>query len=346
MLVEHNALRMLAQAVLAKVGVPSTDAELVAGTLVEADLRGVHTHGVMRLPIYVKRIKAGVVNPAARVRILASSAAGRLVDGQNGLGQVVSRQAMALAMNVAAEQGVAAIAIRNSNHAGIIGLYAEQATTAGMIGFYTTSGAPSVAPTGGVKPMLGSNPFAVGIPTGRTYPILLDCASTVVARANLLLARLARQSIPLGWALDSDGMPTTDPEAGLKGTMLPFGGHKGYGIALMVDILSGALSGALCGPWIPAMYGDLDHPQGIGHFLLALNVGAFVPLRQFYESVNSLVQVIKSSEKAEGVEEIFVPGEIEFRRRDRALREGVSLSPEVAQELKALADDLGVEMPV
>jgi LDH2 family malate/lactate/ureidoglycolate dehydrogenase len=300
----------------------------------------------MRLPIYVKRIRAGVVEPVTEVRVMARSPAGRLLDGQNGLGQVIGRKAMAMAVELAAEQGVAAITVRNGNHAGIMGLYTEQATTAGMIGFFTNNAAPSIAPTGGAEPMFGSNPFSVGIPTGGPYPILFDSASAVVARAHLLMAKLAGKSIPLGWALDSHGKPTEDPEAGLQGSMLPFGGHKGYGIALIVDVLSGVLSGAQCGPWIPSMYGDFDRPQGMGHFLVALNVEAFVPLTQFCQQVDGLVEAIKETKKAEGVEEVFLPGEIEFRRRERAFRDGVTISAEVAQELRALGRTLGLRAPV
>jgi len=248
-------------------------------------------------------------------------------------------------MDMAATQGVAAITVRNSNHAGVAGLYAEQATTAGMIGLYMTNGAPSIAPTGGREPMLGSNPMAIGIPTGGACPIVLDSASAVVARANLLLAKTTGRTIPLGWALDSQGRPTQDPDAGLQGSMLPFGGHKGYGIALMVDVLSGVLSGARHGPWLPPMYGDFKNPQGIGHFLLAVNVEAFLPLEQFRERIDQFVARLKSSEKSEGVDEIFVPGEIEFRRRESALREGVALPPEVVAELNALGHQLDVSAP-
>lgn len=343
--VKHTALLEFARVVFVRVGVPEADAQWVAEATVEADLRGVNTHGVMRLPIYTRRIMEGVVSPITDVQVITESPGGRLLDGQNGQGQVISREAMAMAMEIAATHGVAAITVRNSNHAGVAGLYAEQAARAGMIGLYMTNGAPSIAPTGGREPMLGSNPMAIGIPTGGVYPVVLDFASTVVARANLLLAKTTGRPIPLGWALDPQGRPTGDPEAGLQGTMLPFGGHKGYGIALMVDVLSGVLSGGQHGPWLPPMYGDYMNPQGIGHFVLAVNVEAFLPLEQFREEMDRFVVRVKASERSEGVEEIFVPGEIEFRRRESALREGVALPPEVVAELKALGQQLGITVP-
>lgn len=343
--VNHSVLLGFASAVFERVGVPAEDAQLAAEATVEADLRGVTTHGVMRLPIYAKRISEKAVSPISEIKVVAESPGGRLVDGGNGLGQVISRRAMALAMDIASEQGVAAITVRNSNHAGVAGLYAEQATTRGMIGIYMTNGAPSMAPTGGCEPMLGSNPMAFGVPTGGTHPIVLDLATAVVARANLLLAKTLGKPIPLGWALDPDGRPTDDAGTGLKGSMLPFGGHKGYGLALIVDILGGVLSGGRHGPWLPSMYDDFHVPQGIGHFLLALNVEAFFPLQDFREEMDRLVERLKGSKKGEGVEEIFVPGEIEFRRREVALRDGIAIPAEVVEELTTLAHKLGVSVP-
>jgi len=337
-----DKLKTFTKNVFMKVGVPEEDALTAAEVLVAADMRGVSSHGVARLDIYVKRILAGVVNTKPRITVVKDSGPLALVDGDNGLGFVVGTKAMSLAIEKAKKYGIGAVGARKSNHFGIAGYYAMMALKHDMIGFATTHASPLVAPTGGKAPFFGTNPIAVAIPAGTQPPVVLDMAVTVVARGKIEEAIRRGQKIPLGWALDKDGRPTEDPHEALKGTLLPIGGYKGYGLALVVDVICGLLTGASYGKNVGSLFGDLTRPQNLGHFFAAIDVNAFQPADEFKRKMDEYILEIKNSPKAEGVEEILLPGEPEWRKTREALEKGIELHPKVLEALRDVAVQVGL----
>ncbi|HEY8476249.1 MAG TPA: Ldh family oxidoreductase, partial [Chloroflexota bacterium] len=333
--------------VLEREGVPAEDAALVGRCLVHANLRGVDTHGVTRLPIYVKRLRLGLVNPRPEVRVVAEAPAGAVVDGDNGLGMVVGTRAMEEAIRRARAAGSSWVAVRNSNHFGACAYYVMLASAAGMVGIAMTNGEALMAPWGGVTPYLSTNPIAFAVPGGREGDVVLDFATSVSAAGRILLAHKRGERIPLGWITDRRGRPTDDPEVLLRGEalMVPMGGHKGYGLALMIDVLSGLLGGAAFGPHVGAMYWDFSKPQNVGHLFGALDVGRFVPLDVFRARLDQMVREVRACERADGVERIAVPGEIEAETQARREREGVPLPTWMTADLVALGEEVRLPFP-
>lgn len=331
------------QDMLRAVGVPPQDAELIADALVFADLRGVGSHGIVRLASYIKRVRLGLMNPAASPSIVHSTASTALVDGSNGFGQVVAMKAMNLAIEMAGATGAGLVGVRNSNHFGTAAYYVMAAVNAGMIGMVLSNAAPAMAPWGGAVAMLGTNPLAVGIPAGEELPILLDMATSAVARGKIRLAAKKGERIPEGWALNGRGEPTTIPQEALAGTLLPASGPKGYGLALVIDVLSGLLTGSGFGRRVKPLE-DLSGPIRAGHLLAAVNVEAFTSLPSFKSNVDAFIREIRKAPKAAGVERIYLPGEIEFETGTRLQKEGMTLPEKVAADLRALAAELGVDV--
>lgn len=340
--VTGEQLKSFAVKVFESLGIPATDAETTAEILVQADLRGIDSHGVARLPIYVKRLKLGLINKRPDIKVVRDRPGAAVVDGDNGLGQVVGHRAMTLCLEKARQHGVAVVGVKNSNHFGIGAYYAMMALKEDMIGMVGTNTSPLMAPFGGKQPLLGTNPLAIAIPAGSQRPVVLDMATSLVPRGKIEIAARKGEKIPVGWAIDKDGRPTQEPEEALKGTLLPMGGPKGYGLALVLDILCGVLSGAAFGAHTGSLFGDLDRPQNIGHFMLALDVNSFRPLNEFKNTMDSLILSIKSSEPAEGFKELFLPGEIEYTKTEERAQKGIDLNPVVAQNLLNLARDLGL----
>lgn len=340
--VTGEQLKRFSVRVFEKLGIPPKDAEITAEILVAADLRGIDSHGVARLPIYAKRLKLGLINKNPDIKVVRDRPGVAVVDGDNGLGQVVSHKAMSLCLEKAREHGIAAVGVRNSNHFGIGAYYAMMALKEDMIGLVATNASPLMAPFGGKVPLLGTNPLAIAIPAGTQYPVVLDMATSLVPRGKIEIAARKGEKIPLGWAIDKDGRPTQEPEEALKGTLLPMGGPKGYGLALVLDILCGVLSGAAFGGNVGSLFGDLDRPQNVGHFMLAVDVNSFRPLTEFKNTMDSLILSIKNSEPAEGVKELFLPGEIEYLKTKERTEKGLELNPVVAQNLLDLAREVGI----
>ncbi|WP_034422622.1 Ldh family oxidoreductase [Thermanaerosceptrum fracticalcis] len=328
---------------LRQVDVPEADAEIVADNLVSADLRGIASHGVSRLPIYIKRIQLGLVNPCPRPRVIKATPTSLLIDGDNGLGQVIGFKAMNEALALARAQGQALVGVNNTNHIGIGAYYALQAVREDMIGICLTNASAHMAPWGGIKPLLGTNPIAVAVPAGDFPPVVLDMATSIVARGKILLAAKKGEKIPLGWALDKNGNPTEDPNEAIHGSVLPLGGPKGYGLSLMVDILAGVLTGAFFGGHVPSMTEDFTSKLNEGIFLGAFKVDNFMPVEFFKKRMDQLISELKDSPKAPGVVEIFMPGEIEYKCSVERLKAGIPLNEEVRNELNKLAKSLKVE---
>ena len=345
--VDEEALIDYTAAILRGAGMTTEGARTAAVVLVTSDARGIESHGVARLPQYVKLIDAGVLDPAAVPEVERESASAALIDGHNGMGQVVGAMAMRLAIAKAQAHDVGVVTARNSNHYGIAGYYAMLALEHNLIGISLTNSSPLVAPTGGRRPMVGTNPIAVAIPSGDGQPFVLDMATSTVPVGRLEV--YARKGLPLepGWAVDAAGNPTLDAAAGRGGALLPLGGaaqtggYKGYGLGVLVDLLTGVLAGGLYGAMIGGLW-DATAPSDLGHFFLALNPAAFGSIDGFHQRVQNVLHGLKASEHAPGVDEILIAGEQEQRAHEDARRHGVRLYHTVATALDTLGARAGL----
>lgn len=322
--------------VMRSAGLPEEDSRAFADSLVNADMRGVASHGVTRLKTYYQRVKDRLVDPEAMPQVVSDTPAFLLVDGKNAMGVSSARYTMDLCVQRARENGCCFAAVKGGNHFGYAAYFAEMAARQGMIGVAMANGPAAIAPTGGREPLLGTNPLAVAIPAGESGPLVLDMATSVVARGKITLARKEGRPIPEGWAIDASGTPTTNPAD--VACVLPFGGAKGYGIALIIEILCSCLSGAQNGQTMGAFYDFSGSQQDSGFFLGALNVGGVMDGGLFGERVDGLFRSIKSSPRAQGCGEIFIPGEIEARRYREAAEQGIEISPAVLRELNELSE--------
>ena len=341
---EADSLRSFCEEVFASCGMAREDASIVADSLVRSNLRGVDSHGVTRVGIYVKRLRMGLVNLRPNVRVVQESAATLLVDGDNGMGQVVGLRAVELGVDKARHSGAVSVGVRHSNHYGAGAYYVQRAVAQDMIAFAYSNAPPTMAPWGGVDPYIGTNPYAFGVPAGEYEPIILDMATSIVARGKVILAAERGEPIPEGWATDKRGHPTTDAREALEGSVLPFGGPKGYAISLMVDIMSGALTGAGFGPRVNSLYDNFDEPQNVGAFFQVTNISHFMPVSAFKARIDQMVGEIKSGRKAQGTEEIFLPGEIEFRTEQERRMSGIPVGVETVAELRNVGRSCGVNL--
>jgi LDH2 family malate/lactate/ureidoglycolate dehydrogenase len=341
-IISAEELRKLGTNIFLKTGISEQDTHVTVESLVEADLRGVHSHGTNRIPWYVDRLLTGGDNPKPNIRILQETSNTVVLDGDNGLGQVVSKKAMELAISKAAPAGVGMVSVRNSHHYGACAYWAQMALPYDMIGLTLTNGGPVMAPWGGITKTLANDPIGVAVPTGNEIPIVLDMATTIVAGGKLDIAARKGETIPLGWALDVHGVPTQDPVEARAGLILPLGEYKGYGLTVIFEVLAAVLSGANFARQVhfPA---DPAAPMGIGHFFQAINVEAFMPVNEFKKRVDQLVQDIKFSSLAPGFERIYLPGEIEHERRVKYLAEGIPMATATIESLNSLAKQLGIE---
>ena len=341
--VNPDLLKQFCAEVFEKLGLSDIQANITADQLVWADLMGIGSHGVTRIGIYARRIQAGLVNIKPDIKPVKETSSVAVLDGDNGLGQVVGVRAVELAIEKANKYGVGVVGVRNNNHFGCAGYYALKAIENDMVGIVMSNAPSTMAPWGARVPYLGTNPIAFGVPTKEFPPILLDMATSIVARGKIILSAKEGKAIPEGWAVDPEGEFTTDPELALKGAVLPFGGPKGSGIAIMIDILSGILSGAAFGPHIGSLYDDFSRPQDVGNFMIVFNISDFCPVNEFKERIEKMREEIKSLPRAKGVEEIMLPGEIEFRNYMENRRSGIALSPEVIKELKEVGESVSVK---
>src|SRR6185503_10206934 len=285
--VSAGRLRKFCGACFGKLGLSSPNAKLTAENLVFANLRGVDSHGVIRLKIYTDRLRASGFKPKARPRIVAEQESSALLDARHGVGQVAASAAMKLAIRKARQSGVAVVSVKNSNHFGASAFYAMQALEHGMIGFAATNAGPTMAPAGGREGRLGNNAMAVAVPAGRFSPIVLDMATGAVAWGKIFVAQQEKKRIPTSWALDKDGVPTDDPNAAAhQGLIQPFGGYKGYGLSLLIDILTGVLSGGGFSTQVRTLYQQIETPSQVAQTCAALRVDAFMPLAEFRQRVD------------------------------------------------------------
>ena len=342
-----------------KMGVPHPDAEIAADVLLSSDLYGVRSHGIAHLRWYYQRIKAGLQQPVTHWKIVSESLTTAVIDGANGMGMVVGYHAMKLAIQKARKYGTAAVAVRNSSHYGIAGYYSRMAAKEGMVGMSFTNAHPSIAPTGGVEPMLGTNPIAFSAPTDEEFPFTFDAATSIAPRGKIEIAARAKKPIPEGWVIKDDGTPATDSASLIeemnkgRAALLPLGGkgelmggHKGYGLATMVEILSSAFQE---GAFLSELH-DHDelgnpHPSRIGHFFLAINIASFLPVEKFQFTTGSILRELRAYKRPMGCDSgnrIYTAGEKAYENSNKAMREGIRIPPSVQKNLNALCADLHI----
>ncbi|MCS7125025.1 MAG: Ldh family oxidoreductase [Candidatus Bathyarchaeota archaeon] len=341
--ISAEQLKHVCVEILKSVGANNEEADIVADSLVKANLRGVDSHGVIRLEVYVNRVKYKTIIPGAPIKIVRETSSTALVDGSHGFGQVIAVKAMKIAIEKAKKTGVGAVGVFNTNHFGMLAYYALIALQEDMISLITTNGSPFVVPWGGRVPMLGTNPICIGIPSNQEIPIILDMATSAAARGKIEKAAKEGAKIPADWAVDEEGKPTTDPVAALKGALLPFGGPKGYGLSFIIDILSGCLTGAAFGQHVISLYPE-DKNGTLGHFILAINPETFIGVKEFKTAVAKAVQEIKACPTAPNVPEVLVPGEIEYRTEQKRLKEGIPMGSETWRIIEKLCKETGVKI--
>ncbi len=340
----HESLERFTCEVLQNAGVAKEQASIIANALVRADLRGVDSHGVARLPAYVRKFEAGGFNANPTIEIERPTPGTFVVDADDGPGQWAATEAIGRTMAAAEETGVALATVTNSNHFGTAAFYTEQASDRDCIGIAMTNVGPDVVPFGGIAPFLGTNPLSFSIPTNRAFDITLDMATSVVAMGKIdHVAQEENRSIPEDWAVDSAGEATTDPNA--VAALRPLGGPKGYGLAIVVDVLCGLLSGAGHSPTVGPLYEAYDEPMRLGHLVGAIDVAAFRDVEAFKADVDGMIDELKAQEPRAGVDEIMLPGEIETRTRRENREAGVPLRDGVGADLRELADRYGVAFP-
>jgi LDH2 family malate/lactate/ureidoglycolate dehydrogenase len=340
--VNPDTLRDFVAEVYRTTGASADDAFVAADAMVQADLWGHQSHGVLRLGWYYARLRSGAMHAATNLSFPIDAGAIAVMDGGDSIGPVVAKAATHDAIRRAKAHGIGAVSVRNSNHFGTCMYFTRMAAQEGCIMLLTTNGGPNMAPWGGLKKMIGTNPWSVAAPAGRFAPMIMDVANSGVARGKIFLAQMRREPIPLGWAIDSKGRPTTDPVDALKGFILPMAEHKGYAIGAMVDVLSGVLSGS---GFLDEVHGPYDpvNRSRAGHLMLALDIAAFQPLEEFHARMERYVESLKAVPVAEGVDEVFYPGEREARAHDRQVARGIMLPADTLAGLDKVAQEAGVE---
>ena len=338
--IKGETLRRFCVEVLETLNLSPEHAAICADALVDADLRGIDTHGIMRLPTYVGYLKEGYYNARPNVRILKESPVHALFDGDLGLGFIVSAEAMRWCIARAKESGFAMAGVRNSRHNGAAGYWAIMAAEAGLIGFASTNVIPVMAPPGSMRATHGNNPMSVAVPASEQPMLVLDMASSNKAWGNILNYKREGKSIPLGWGIDAEGNDTDDPAK--VASLLPFGegGYKGYGLSLVLDVLCGVLTGAA----FARRFGPKRLDDGVGHFFAAIDPQLFLPLDEFKANVDETLSEVRTAPRKAGVERIYIPGEIEAETKARRLREGIPIPPGLRRELEGLSADLGVQL--
>ena len=354
--IKPEVLHRFMQDVFAQVGMPADDAKVVADVLIASDLRGIDSHGVSRLkPIYYDRIKDGILNPVTKPEVVKEGPTTAVVDGGDGMGHVIGKQAMQMAIDKAKEYGMGMVAVRNSSHYGIAGYYVEMAAEAGMIGITGTNARPSVAPTFGVENMLGTNPLTFGMPTDEDFPFVLDCATSTSQRGKIEVYARHDKAVPAGWVIDENGETATDPHEILaaltKGTaaLTPLGGlteetgsHKGYGYSTVVELLSAALQGGLFLKALSGMENGRKVPHRLGHFFIAIDVEAFTELDAFKKTAGDILRELRASKKAPGQERIYTAGEKDYYMMQERSEKGIPIYGSLQEDIRTLVKELSL----
>ena len=336
--------------------VPEGHAEIIADVLITSDLRGIDSHGIQRCKMYYDRIKKGIYNPKTQIKIIRDDATTAVLDGNCGIGHVIAYIAMRLAIDKAKKYGLGAVAVRNSSHFGIAGYYSLMAIKEGMIGLVTTNTRPSVPPTFGAEPMLGTNPLTYGAPTDENFPFLLDCATSIIQRGKVEVYNRLHKPLPHGVIISNNGNSKTDPNVVLNklgnrsAALLPLGGigeetsgHKGYGYATFAEILSSALQD---GVYLKDTAGVIENNQErlkVGHFFLVINIQNFIPVGRFQEITGNIMRGLRNSKKAPGKERIYTAGEKEYYIELERRKTGIPINKSVQKDIKFMQKELGLD---
>jgi len=350
--VRPEDLHHVVREVFIKEGLPEEDAATVADALLAADIRGIESHGVARIGWYVLKLQRGMTNPRPSISVVNENDTCALVDADDAMGPVAGTYAMNLAIEKAKKHGAGFVAVRKSNHFGIAGYYAMMALEHDMLGLATTNAVCMVAPTFGVEHMLGTNPIAAAFPCKREKPWVLDMATSTAPFGKLENARRNRTRVPKGWVIDGEGNPWDDPDAPMKGGALTplggsyeMGGHKGYGLAVLADILSAVLSGAMYGPYQEGLTRISDQPADTGHFFGAIRLDGFRPVDEFKSTMDEMIQGLRNSKKAAGCDRIYYHGEIEHECEENYRKEGIPLHPIIKFTIESQAESHGIPLP-
>ncbi|MFX1411808.1 MAG: Ldh family oxidoreductase [Promethearchaeota archaeon] len=354
--IDPSLLRNFIRDLFINLEVPEEDADIIADVIISADLRGISSHGVQRLKMYCDRIKKGIYNPKTEIKVIKDNAATAVIDGGCGMGHVIGYKAMKLAIEKAKKYGLGAVAVRNSTHFGIAGYYSMMAIKEGMIGFTTTNTRPSVPPTFGVEPMLGTNPLTFGAPTDENFPFLIDCATSIIQRGKVEVYDRIHKPLPNGVIITKNGHSEVDPSEVLhnlvdrSAALLPLGGkgeatsgHKGYGYATFAEILSSALQDGI---YLKDTAGVIENGQEklkVGHFFLAINVNNFIPLERFQEVSGNIMRELRNSKKAPGAKRIYTAGEKEYYKEKVTKKIGIPVNRSVQEDLKIMQKQFGLE---
>ncbi|MGH8782846.1 Ldh family oxidoreductase [Paraburkholderia sp.] len=330
--------------ILQGAGVAHDDARTVASSLVAADQEGISSHGVMLVPLYVKRLLVGSVAAGAKPTIVSDSDNAIVIDAQHVLGQISSTFAVELASSRATRYGMASVAVRNGFHFGTGSRWAGMLARQGLVGVAMSNTRPLMPAPGGAQAVVGNNPLAIGLPAEEGAPLVLDMAMSASAMGKIRLAQARGENIPADWATDANGALTTDPAAAIKGMLLPAAGPKGFGLAVMVDLLCGGLANGGVGNAVKPLYGDATDPYGCSHFFLAIDVNRFLPIEQFRTTVSALSSQIRSSRRAPGVEQLYMPGDIAAHQAQLNC-DFVTLPVELLGELDQSARSVGIAPP-
>jgi L-2-hydroxycarboxylate dehydrogenase (NAD+) len=351
-----NTMQNFMEDVFTNSGVPVADARICAEVLITSDLRGIESHGIGRLKMYYDRIKNGTHNPVTNFEIVRESPTTAVVDGHDGMGHVIGFRAMSLAIQKAAKFGMGSVAVRNSTHFGIDGYYSLMAVKAGMIGMSFTNARPSISPTFGVRPMLGTNPIAFGAPTDEECPFLFDAATSITQRGKIEVLAREEKPTPEGWVIDQRGNFITDSDGILAGltkeqdSLLPLGGagellggHKGYSLATMVEILSASLQSGSFLYGLTGIDGN-GHPRAfkVGHFFMAINIESFVSLTEFKATTGAILRELRQSKKAPGQTRIYTAGEKEFENEKVVRQKGIPVIPNLQKDIKVIQQELNL----
>lgn len=345
--IQFDALKSFCRQAYEKSGVPGDEAEIVANFLARSDLRGVETHGVMRLPIYIKRLEKNYVRKTCEFHVERQKGATAYARANGSQGHIVAYKAMNMAIELAKKHGVSWVSVKDSGHFGVAGFFPMMASDNDMIGYICSNSAPMMAPFGGRERIIGNNPLSYAFPSGRFGPVVVDFSCSVVASGRLILMRKKGEKIPLGWAVDKKGVPTEDPYEGYEGggSLAPVGAHKGYGLALAHEMLTALLTGGKITQRIKSLYEeDKSGIQGTCHSFMVIDPDCFIGCKEFKIAMDQYIEGIKESGKARGVEQIFMPGEIEARTEAERLEKGIPVTEATIKELKYLADRLKLEL--
>ncbi|CAI1039869.1 Ldh family oxidoreductase [Serratia entomophila] len=342
--VSAEELKAFVSAVFQAFGVPEKDALMLSDSLVTAELWGHSSHGMLRLPWYIARLRHGAMAPEDVSFIATDSGSLVVIDGNHSMGQVMAMKAIDMGMARARQHGISAVAVRNSNHFGTAAYFTRQVAESGFIALLATNASAAMAPWGGSQKLIGTNPWSIAAPAGKRGVVVMDIANTAVARGKIYLAAERNEAIPDSWAADVHGVPTTLASEAVHGLLLPMAGHKGYAIAFMMDILAGVLTGSQFGKGVAGPY-DATQKSGCGHLLITIDIAGMMANDEFNVRINELIDQVKAIPTAKGVAEIFFPGEIEDRHAAENVKNGIAIADNTWQSLVRLSEEAAVVLP-